>query len=179
MKGFLHIIVSLKPCFSNFKQVTNGSINENNSLTPLRGSTVINQKEVKLNETIVTPQNSTVQPHTGVSLLLASGTSTVDVVQNQHQFGLQTVKEIVKDAVDELRDELMNENYKFKAEMLKEFMRTQVSVDKNLSLSLSPHFYYLFKQQIHDSFKASSVNESLVEEIIRLKEENKRLKKLF
>ena len=53
------------------------------------------------------------------------------------------MKEIVKDAVDELRDELMNENYKFKAEMLKEFMRTQVSVDKNLSLSLSSFLLFI------------------------------------
>jgi hypothetical protein len=89
----------------------------------------------------------------------------------------EIIKEIVKDSIDELKDELMNENYKFKAEILKEFMLTQVSLSLSLSLSLISISF--FKQIIRDSFKESSVNESLIEEVRRLKEENKRLKKLF
>ena len=40
---------------------------------------------------------------------------------------IEQIKEIIKDQIDELRDEIMNENFKFKAEILKEFMYIKVS----------------------------------------------------
>lgn len=42
------------------------------------------------------------------------------------------LREIIKDEIDDLRDELMSENFRFKAEMLKEFMQMRVSFNFNL-----------------------------------------------
>ena len=63
------------------------------------------------------------------------------------------------DTIDELRDELMCENFKFKAEMIREFMAV--------------------KREMIAAIQASSLNEQLIAEVARLKEENHRLKKLF
>ncbi len=40
--------------------------------------------------------------------------------------GASELREIVKDVIDDFRDELMSENFRFKAEMFKEFMQLQV-----------------------------------------------------
>lgn len=72
---------------------------------------------------------------------------------------LEMVREIVTDAVDNLKYEMMSENFKFKAEMIREFME--------------------MRRCIEESFKAASVNDALVAEIQRLREENKRLKKTY
>ncbi len=40
---------------------------------------------------------------------------------------IEQIKEIIKDSIDELKDEFMNENFKLKAKLLKEFMLIKVS----------------------------------------------------
>ncbi len=71
----------------------------------------------------------------------------------------QNLKNTLKDVIDEFRDELMNENFKFKAEMIKEFI--------------------FLKDEINKIVKSCSINEELVSEVVKLKEENKRLKKMY
>lgn len=68
-------------------------------------------------------------------------------------------REIIKDEIDEFKDELMSENFRFKAEMLKEFMQLRSDMKKY--------------------FELYSPNEALMNELAKLREENKRLKKLF
>lgn len=80
-------------------------------------------------------------------------------VQTGYSLALDMVREIVNDSVDNLKYEIMSENFKFKAEMIREFME--------------------MKKCIVESFKAASVNDALVAEIQRLREENKRLKKTY
>ena len=70
----------------------------------------------------------------------------------------QKIQKVMWD-IEDNHDRMMSENYKFKLEMFKEFMS--------------------LKQEINDSIKQHSINEALLSEVIRLKEENKRLKKLF
>ena len=41
-------------------------------------------------------------------------------------FQIEQIREIMRDEISELRDEFMNENFKFKAEVLKEFMYLKV-----------------------------------------------------
>ena len=72
---------------------------------------------------------------------------------------LEMVREIVTDTVDNLKYEMMSENFKFKAEMIREFME--------------------MRRCIEESFKAASINDALVAEIQHLREENKRLKKTY
>jgi hypothetical protein len=71
----------------------------------------------------------------------------------------QNLKNTLKDVIDEFRDELMSENFKFKAELIKEFI--------------------LLKDEINRIVKSCSINEELLSEIAKLKEENNRLKKMF
>lgn len=72
---------------------------------------------------------------------------------------LEKFREIVRESIDEFREQLMSENFKFKSEIFKEFM----SLRDDMRAQIERH----------------SVNGELVDEIHRLKEENKRLKKLF
>ena len=56
-------------------------------------------------------------------------TSDVTRVNNSGRsvvHGASELREIVKDEIDDFRDELMSENFRFKAEMLKEFMQMRV-----------------------------------------------------
>jgi hypothetical protein len=39
---------------------------------------------------------------------------------------IEQIKEIIKDSIDEMKDEFMSENFKFKSEILKEFMIIKV-----------------------------------------------------
>ena len=71
----------------------------------------------------------------------------------------QNLKNSLKDVIDEFRDELMSENFKFKAELIKEFI--------------------ILKDEINKMVKSCSINEELLSEIAKLKEENNRLKKMF
>jgi hypothetical protein len=43
------------------------------------------------------------------------------------QLPIDQIREIIKDTVEDFKDELMSENFKFKAEMFKEFMNLKVS----------------------------------------------------
>lgn len=72
---------------------------------------------------------------------------------------LEKFREIVRESIDEFREQLMSENFKFKSEIFKEF----ISLRDDMRAQIERH----------------SVNGELVDEIHRLKEENKRLKKLF
>jgi hypothetical protein len=54
---------------------------------------------------------------------------------------------------------MMSENFKFKAELIKEFIS--------------------LKNEMHVAINSCSINQELLTEISKLKEENKRLKKLF
>jgi len=86
--------------------------------------------------------------------------STVAGIENHaHNLPVEQIKELIKDSIDDLRDDLMSESFRFKAELFKEFM--------------------ILKNDIQTALKACSLNEALVNEVVRLRDENKRLKKLF
>ena len=78
---------------------------------------------------------------------------------NDDLVSLNKIKDFIKLTIEDHEEKMMNENFKFKCEMFKEF------------LSL--------KHEITASIQQHSINEILLAEIVKLKEENKRLKKLF
>ena len=89
----------------------------------------------------------------------------VQKIPNQENF-LSQISDFIRSEnqkvlweIEDQQDRMMSENYKFKCEMFREFM--------------------LLKQELNDSIKQHSINEALLSEVVRLKEENKRLKKLF
>lgn len=83
----------------------------------------------------------------------------VDTTQATRMPEIEQIKEVVKDEIEDFRDELMSENFRFKAEILREFMQMRVDMKKY--------------------FEIYSPNEELLAEIAQLREENRRLKKLF
>ena len=72
---------------------------------------------------------------------------------------LHEIKDFIRITIEDHEEKIMSENFKFKCEMFKEFM--------------------LLKQEMNASIQHHSINQSLLEEIAKLKEENRRLKKLF
>jgi hypothetical protein len=84
---------------------------------------------------------------------IGSGSAMINSIQ------IRQLEDSIHDKIDDFRDELMSENFRFKAEMFKEFMSLRADIQK--------------------AMQACSINEALVDEIARLREENKRLKKLF
>jgi len=55
-----------------------------------------------------------------------SDTAIVNNTVRSTVYGASELRGIVKDEIDDFRDELMSENFRFKAEMLKEFMQMRV-----------------------------------------------------
>ena len=122
----------------------------------------------------------------------STSSSHLAACANVNQTGMLPIKQLeetLKDKIDDFRDELMSENFRFKAEMLKEFMDLKVPSSQTcLKLDLSPShsthsLTFLtsqsFQTQIQRSLEACSLNDELLKEIVKLREENKRLKKLF
>lgn len=89
----------------------------------------------------------------------SESTTTTPATQMAVVETIEKVREVVKDVIDEFRDEMMSENFKFKSEIFKEFM--------------------MLRDDMRAQIERHSVNGELIDEIYRLKEENKRLKKLF
>ncbi|CAF1032951.1 unnamed protein product [Brachionus calyciflorus] len=162
----------------NDENTINGSINNHASpyLAPKLSSTKISQAitpkmqssiKIQLTNTqsekmvIDSPVNEVVdQPETFIQNLNPLNTNLNGQTNNNNQsLQLEMVREIVNDAIYDLRYEMMSENFKFKAEMFRELLE--------------------LRKFIEETFKAVSVNDALVSEIQRLKEENKRLKKLY
>ena len=88
-----------------------------------------------------------------------STTTTTPAAQMAVVETIEKVREVVKDVIDEFRDEMMSENFKFKSEIFKEFI--------------------MLRDDMRAQIERHSINGELIDEIYRLKEENKRLKKLF
>jgi hypothetical protein len=58
---------------------------------------------------------------------IVTNTSKNSAAMGASLLPLDLIKEVIKDQIEDLRDELMSENFKFKAEMIKEFMSLKVS----------------------------------------------------
>lgn len=55
--------------------------------------------------------------------------STVAGIENHaHNLPVEQIKELIKDSIDDLRDDLMSESFRFKAELFKEFMGLKVNL---------------------------------------------------
>lgn len=72
---------------------------------------------------------------------------------------VEKIREIIKEAIDDFREELFSESFKFKMEIFKEFMT--------------------LRDDMRTQMEQHSINSDLLDEINRLREENKQLKKLF
>lgn len=72
-----------------------------------------------------------------------SAKSQQQAQSSQLQMPIDQIREIIKDTVEDFKDELMSENFKFKAEMFKEFMNLKVNqIDPFFCLDLlkiEPH----------------------------------------
>jgi hypothetical protein len=60
----------------------------------------------------------------------ATSTNKSSDVTAEALLPLDLIREVVKDQIEDLRDEMMSENFKFKAEMIKEFMSLKVFLIK-------------------------------------------------
>ncbi len=130
---------------------THGSLNNENTLvdTPIATENVVKNIDAVNGSNLTNNLN-----HNGVQK-----------IHNQENF-LSQISDFIRAEnqkvlweIEDQQDRMMSENYKFKCEMFKEFM--------------------LLKQELNDSIKQHLINEALLSEVVRLKEENKRLKKLF
>ena len=94
---------------------------------------------------------------------------------------------MIEDAMDEFRDQMRRDVLNLHMEMLKQFQIQQVICSVliiryfelcSMYVSLLEPFYSL-QTEVRAMLQHYSVNEQLIAEIERLKEENRRLKKKF
>lgn len=64
-----------------------------------------------------------------------AGKGVVALGGSEHAF------EVIRDEIEDFRDELMSENFRFKAEMLKEFMQMKVKINLYVMSKLSFEFF--------------------------------------
>lgn len=139
--------VSPSASFNNLK----GSISPKSSSSSSLNNN--NKPKLELEMHHQSPQTSVNGNHAN---LLMNGGIVASGINSQH---MRQLEDFVSDKIDDFKDELMSENFRFKAEIFKEFM--------------------LLRKEIQKSMAECSINDALVSEIARLREENKRLKKLF
>ena len=93
-------------------------------------------------------------------------------------FQTEFVRNLIEDALDDFREEVRRDVMNLHLEMIKQFQLQQVK----FCLFVCQLSWYLFmslQMEIRSLLQQYSRNEALEEEVMRLREENKRLQKKF
>lgn len=171
------------PLSGNSKSITNNNLQKNlevsASISTIKPSQTIEQEQLKkpspfINLRTITQSNNSIEQPTVINNKLefdmevdhVENTPAAVSVENSSPLkGVDQLRDVkdqlrdVRDEIEDLKDEMKSEMFRFKAEMFKEFMHNKADMKKY--------------------FEFYSPNEALMNENIKLKDENSRLKKLF
>jgi WD40 repeat protein len=152
------------------KDLNDFVIQQVKSSTTIKQTLVSNDKAAAANGLYSPIANSTnitqTQPVTATATVATATAANSTCTNLLDLSSSQQLKDLIRLEVQRVQwnmednhDRIMSESYKFKCEMLKEFIE--------------------LKSELTASIRDHSINESLIAEILKLKEQNKRLKKLF
>ncbi len=101
-------------------------------------------KKADAQQTPMVADTSKIGSRTMMDFELEMEVSTKDRLNVQAKADSEHILEAIRDEIEDFRDELMSENFRFKAEMLKEFMQMRVIWEKGIivyiSNFLTPYF---------------------------------------